>query len=117
MILREGTPVLMVHRRLFANDDPRFFVGTVEAYEGGIARISGHTWTRDALGGTWRRKADARTKIVSLASGTLIAYALPANLKAETLRLEYGRDNHLVLTNGPSFIMDLDERGGRSRSD
>jgi hypothetical protein len=48
MLLSNGAKFLVTHRRLFAEDNPRFFVGTVDMYADGIAKLSGFTWTRDS---------------------------------------------------------------------
>ena len=77
MFLQEGAKLLVCHRRLFAEDQPRFFVGVVEACDGPLAKVSGFSWTRDASRG-YVRKDDRRTKIVSLGSGSVIVYELPA---------------------------------------
>jgi hypothetical protein len=41
MLLEPEDKVLVVHRRLFEGDHQRFFVGIVENYEEGIAKVSG----------------------------------------------------------------------------
>ncbi len=110
MIIAGGAKLLIAHRRLFAEDQPRFFIGTVEAYAEGIARVSGYSWVREQIRGDIRRKRDQRTKLVSLASGTLLVYVLPKDLDIENLTIEHGPDRDYVLTDGKDFQMDLSER-------
>ncbi len=110
MFVPAGTKLLVAHRRLFPEDHPRFFTGTVEAYEDGIARVCGHSWVREQLRGDILRKNDQRTKLVALASGTLLVYVLPDDVDIENLAVEHGNDKNHVLTDGKGFQMDLSEK-------
>lgn len=109
MILEEGGRVLIVHRRLFEADHPRYFVGIVDAYEAGVIRVSGYTWVRDSFNGTFARKEELRTKIFSIASGTLIVYQLPSGTDVKAIRFELNKDGKLTLTDGGALKMDLTE--------
>lgn len=108
MLLGADTKVLVVHRRLFENDQSRFFVGKVEGYEDGVAKIRGRTWSRDQYGAIVM-KNDERTKIVSLSSGTLIVYQLPFEVELEALTIKPGSDQSVVLSDGNGFSMNLTE--------
>jgi hypothetical protein len=108
MILKEGDKVLVAQRRLFPRDQPRFFIGRVDAYEAGIVKATGHTFSRDLLTGVMLEKADARTKLISLSSGTLIVYQLPDSIALEKLDL-IAEDGRLTLTDGQEFVMNLSE--------
>ncbi len=109
MILESGAKVLVVHRRLFENDVSRFFVGTVDAYEAGMARVTGFTFTKDPFIGGHQRKPEPRTKIMSLSSGTLIVYQLPNSIDISKLRYEHDRDGRVFLLDDANFKMDLTE--------
>jgi len=109
MILERGSYILVVHRRLFEGDRGRFFVGKVDDYEVAVARVTGHTWVQDNFNGKMLKKEGARTKIFSLASGTLIVYVLPDGLNLSTLRIDYDRGTHLILTDGGNLHLDLSE--------
>ena len=108
MVLKAGNRILVVHRRLFEGDIARFFLGVVDAYEAGLARVTGFTFVREALEGKVLRKPEARTKILSLSSGTLIVYSLPDDLAIENVHIRAG-DGKLVLTDGGSFDINLAE--------
>ena len=110
MILEDGDKVLVAHRRLFAEDQPRFFVGVVDRYEDGIARVTGYSWVREQLRGELERKADQRTKIVSVVSGSILLYRLPSGVDIEHLEIEHGPHQEVVLTDGREFHMDLTDR-------
>lgn len=114
MILQEGNKILIAHRRLFEKDQARFFVGEVNAYEAGIVKATGHSFLRDMMGGRLVEKAEPRTKILSLSSGTYLVYQLPDNLLIDSLTFTTD-DGTLCLTDGAGFTMNLSENphGGR----
>ena len=108
MILKEGDLILVAHRRLFEKDDARFFVGRVDGYDSGVVRATGHSHVRDPMSGKMVDKADARTKILSLSSGTLIVYQLPGELDFEAMKFVI-EERRLILTDGKAFRMNLME--------
>jgi hypothetical protein len=108
MLLKEGDKILVAHRRLFDRDLVRFFIGRVEAYEAGVVKASGHSYVRDAMGGQVVEKADQRTKILSLSSGTLIVYQLPDSIALDALKFA-GAEGRLTLSDGKGFTMNLTE--------
>ena len=108
MILNQGDKLLVVHRRLFEKDDPRFFIGTVQDYEDGVAEVAGFSFVRDVLGGTVQRKEENRTKLLAISSGTLLVYQLPAEVKIESLTIT-ASESELHLTDGAGFVMNLSE--------
>ena len=109
VLLDSGSKILVCHRRLFPEDQPRFFVGSVTGYEPGLVKVNGVTWTRDVARG-FHRKADFRTKLISLHSGAVIVYELPAEVEIEGLRLEQPSGHEILLHDGGKFRMDLSER-------
>lgn len=114
MILAEGDSLLIAHRRLFDKDDSRFFVGKVVAYDSGLVKVQGHSFVRDVISGRVIEKAEPRTKIFSLTSGTLIVYQLPASACLESFVL-VADEGRLRATDRKSFTMNLADhaQGGR----
>ncbi len=108
MLLQEGDKILVAHRRLFEKDEARFFVGRVGAYDAGVVKVVGHSYLRDTMGGRLVEKADERTKILSLSSGTLIVYQLPDSLSLEAVKF-VAAEGRLTLTDGKGFAMNLAE--------
>lgn len=108
MLLKEGNKILVAHRRLFDKDVIRFFIGLVEAYEAGVVKATGHSYVRDPMGGHVVEKADKRTKILSLSSGTFIVYQLPDGVSLDALKFSEV-EGHLLLTDGKGFTMNLTE--------
>ena len=108
-MLKPGDKLLIAHRRLFEDDQPRFFVGRVLAYEHGIAKVAGHAWVKERIRAEFGRKPDERVKFVPLGSGSIIAYELPATVDLARLVLR-STSHDLVLTDGAGFSMDLTDR-------
>jgi len=109
MLLSNGAKVLVCHRRLFSEDQSRYFFGVVEDYSEGIAKVSGFTWTRDPTHG-FQRKSDRRTKLIAVASGSVIVYELAREIDLEAVRIEQPGGHAIFATDGAKFRMDLAER-------
>jgi hypothetical protein len=114
-MLKEGDIILIAHRRLFENDEVRFFIGCVDEYENGIVKVTGRSYIRDVIGGTIVEKAEKRTKLLSLSAGTFFFYQLPQGLTLDALKFE-DKEGSLLLTDGKDFTMNLAEHthGGRA---
>lgn len=108
-MLQQKSLLLITYRRLFPEDDSRFFLGEVLAYQDGIVKVTGHTIVRDGVTGTMKEKSDARTKLFSISSGTLIVYELPGGMQLADLHFK-SQGIRLTLTNNADFAMDLSER-------
>ena len=108
-MLEQGEKVLIVHRRMFEKDSPRFFVGEVQDYEQGIVKVKGYTFVKDMFSGNMQKKSDLRTKVMSIVSGTLIVYQLPVIVLLDSVTFSRDQDGGLVLTDGGGFSMDMSE--------
>jgi len=113
MILEPGDKLLVVHRRLFEGDSVRFFVGEVEDYGDGIARIAGHTWTWDAYSKEILRKEGIRRKLIALGSGTFLVYQLDAGTGLEQVRFWCEPDGSIWVTDDAGLMMDISDRAHR----
>jgi hypothetical protein len=108
MIIAPGDKLAIAHRRLFAEDRLRFFIGTLEAYEEGMARLTGYSWVHEPFAGTFHRKEGARTKVLPLAAGGFITYVLPGTCAVDAVRFE-ARGGMLWMTDGMDFRLDMTE--------
>lgn len=108
-VLKEGDKIFVSHRRLFDGDEVRHFAGVVDNYESGVLRATGWTYLQDPATGMIFRKEDVRTKLYSLASGTIMIYGLGDEVDMEALKFE-GRDGLLLLTDGKTLRMNMSER-------
>lgn len=107
MILK-GDKLLISHRRIFERDEPRYFVGEVAVYEGGLVKLTGYSFVRDIANGQVLRKDDKRTKIVSLIAGSVLTYQLPAETTVDAVQF-VSKDGNLQLTDGESLVMNMAE--------
>lgn len=108
MILQPESKILVAHRRLYPEDHTRYFIGEVEAYEDGLARVTGLTFLRDGYQGTFHKKEDLRTKILALASGGMIVYQLPDAVELGSLDF-HSEGTRIFLRDGQGFEMDMTE--------
>ena len=109
-MLNSGDVLLVAHRRLFPEDQPRFFTGITDSCEGGVVMASGHSWVRSPFSGDYECSRDRRTKVFSLTAGSLIVYRLPADCSFAGFELVQSGDHGLVLRDGAGFEMELTER-------
>lgn len=108
VILSPGEKVHIIHRRLFEHDPHRHFVGTVEAYDGGVVRVNGHVFAVDQMTFQFIRREDVRTRIVSAASGEVIINVLPASVQLDKIRYKQ-EANVLRVTDGSAWHLDISE--------
>ena len=85
------------------------FVGEVQAYEAGIAKVNGYTFVKDLFSGNMQRKPGSRMKIISIVSGTFLVYQLPVTVFLDSVRFDLDQDSALVLKDDGGFSMDVAE--------
>ena len=107
MIMQPGDTILVAHRRLFADDAPRLFLGKVDHYEDGLVLATGHSWIRSPTLGEFYRKSDQRSKIIALNSGMVMVYQLPRDLNLDDVVIETRDKHQSFLTDGKQFEMDI----------
>ena len=107
MILQKGEKVHIIHQRHFEKDPHRHFLGVVDNYENGIARVTGHIFTVDSVKFVFFRRPEPRTRIVSLHSGELIN-VLPPTVVLE--KVIYKQDKKFVrITDESGWHMDISD--------
>jgi hypothetical protein len=108
MILNPGEKVHIIHRRVYEKDHHRHFVGVVDQYEGGVARVTGHVYTVDPVKFTFMRRPEIRTRLVSVVSGDVLVNILPAKVNLE--KIYYKQERKAVrVTDGSDWHLDLSE--------
>lgn len=110
-ILNPGEKVHIIHRRRFEKDIRRHFIGRVDDYEHGLARVSGYVFVIDDLSKhLFVRRPDQRVKLVPLTSGELIINVLPDAVDIDKVHYEL-IDRTLIVTDGSDWNMDVKEFG------
>ncbi|MDB6016238.1 MAG: hypothetical protein JWR19_727 [Pedosphaera sp.] len=108
MILQKGEKIHVIHRRHFDKDPHRHFVGVVDAYEHGLARITGHIFTVDLVKFSFFRRPEVRTRIVSLTSGDVLINILPPSVDLD--KIVYKQEKKAVrVTDGSQWHMEISE--------
>lgn len=108
MILQKGEKVHVIHRRIFEKEARRHFVGIVEDYEGGVARVVGYVYTVDRSKFTFVRRQEKRTRIISLVSGNSLVNIIPDSVDIE--KIVYRQEKKAVrVTDGSNWHLDLSE--------
>ena len=108
LVIKPGDRVLACHRRLFENDEPRYFVGEVLSSNDSVIKIRGYSHLRDLSTGHFQRKPEIRTKLVSVTSGAHILYELPNETPVDSMRIE-SVGGKVQLRGDGGFGMDLTE--------
>ena len=108
MILQKGEKVHVIHRRVYEKDHHRHFVGVIEAYEGGVARVSGNVYTVDPVKFTFLRRPERRTRNISLILGDLLVNVLSATVDLD--KIVYKQERKAVrVTDGSDWYLDISE--------
>ncbi len=108
MILQQGEKIHVIHRRHFEKDHHRHFVGTVESYEAGVARVNGHVYTVDPVKFAYVKRPEVRTRIISLVSGDLLVNILPTYVNLDNI--VYKQEKSAVrVTDGSDWHLDISE--------
>ena len=108
MILRSGEKIHVIHRRYYNTDTHRHFIGTVESYEDGIARVIGHVYTVDTVKFQYVRRPEVRTRIISIVSGDLLINVLPQSVDLDKITYKHEKKSVRV-TDGSDWHLDLSE--------
>jgi hypothetical protein len=108
MILQKGEKVHIIHRRHYEKDRHRHFVGVVDEYDQGMARVTGHVYTVDAGKFAFVKREEIRTRLVSVVSGDVLLNILPA--KVDLSKIVYKQERKAVrVTDGSDWYLDLSE--------
>ena len=108
MILRSGEKVHVIHRRCYDKDAHRHFIGTIEAYEGGVARVVGHVFTVDTTKFQYIRRPEVRTRIISIIGGDLLINVIPPSVNLD--KITYKQEKKGVrVSDGSDWFLDLSE--------
>jgi hypothetical protein len=108
MILKKGEKIHVIHRRLFETEARRHFLGVVEDYEGGVARVTGNVFAVDRSKYVFVRRPEKRTRLISIVSGDLLINILPPEVNLE--EVFYKVENKVTrVTDGKNWHLDLSE--------
>jgi len=108
MVLKKGEKIHVIHRRHFEKDLHRHFIGVVDDYEEGVARVTGHVFTVDAATFTFIKRQDVRTRLLAITSGDLLVNIIPSSV--DLSKVAYKQEKKSVrVTDGSEWHLDLSE--------
>jgi len=106
--LQKGEKVHIIHRRIYEKDHHRHFIGVVDGYEQGVARVTGNVYTVDPTKFTYMKRPEMRTRLVSVVSGDILMNVIPASVDLD--KITYKQERKAVrVTDGSEWYLDLSE--------
>lgn len=108
--LNIGDKIHMMTRRAFPEDLRRTFVGEVQAVTGDLARVAGYVFVHHAGRNEFDRRPELRNRVTRLGDPGHIVNVLPPAVDVSRLRYDVV-DNLLVLTDGATYTLDINEFG------
>lgn len=111
MVLKQGEKLHLIIRRNFNEDLRRHFVGEVIEVDETMARVEGFIFVLNTGTNQYNRRLDKRTRIIGLADSGNIINILPEEAKLEDVRYIQSAEQRLVVTDGSTFSLDINEFG------
>jgi hypothetical protein len=111
MLISEGEKIHVITRRNFDNDVRRHFVGEVRSVGDFAVRVEGFTFIFDQVNNYYIKQPDRRIRIIAFGDSGNIITVIPRELKLEDLRYRTTDDNRVVMTDGASYTLDINEFG------
>jgi len=106
--IRDGDNILIIDRKLFHDDNTRFFVGVVEEYDDGVVRLRGFPFHLSPYEVTGiERHGEERVRVVGV-YGDVLLYMLPRETELEKMQLRRSPKS-LQLTDAGAVTIDLSE--------
>jgi hypothetical protein len=110
MILHKREKIHVVHRRHFEKDVHRHFMGVVDDYQDGVARVTGHVYAVDLVKFAFVKRPEKRTRLISIVSGEVLVNILPPTVDLEKI-IYRQQKNAVRVTDGSDWYLDLSEYG------
>lgn len=106
--IRDGDKVLVIDRKIFHDDNTRFFVGVVEEYDDGVVRVRGYPFHLSPYEVTGvERHGEERVRVIALSGGILL-YLLPRETDVTKMQMRRSPKS-LQMTDGGAVTLDLTE--------
>ena len=103
----------MVTRRQFENDLRRHFAGEVTGVTESAVCVEGYVFVYDTSRAEFMRRPELRTRIISLVDVGNVINVLPDETAIDQLRYEVAKTGRLVVTDGKTVTLDIQEFGGK----
>lgn len=111
MILEPGEKIHVITRRHFENDLRRHFIGEIIKTSEVAVRVEGYAFVLDTSLNQFIKRKQKRTRIFGLADSGNIINVLPTDADLELAKYTQTKENVLVVTDGKTFALDINEFG------
>ena len=111
MVLDQGEKIHIIVRRKFENDIRRHFIGEVIIANDTLARVEGYAFVFDNILGNYIRRSGKRIRMLGLIDSGYIINVLPSNANIEEAQYIRAEKNRLVVSDGKTFSLDINEFG------
>jgi len=116
MVVNKGEKVHVIMRRFFDEAVRRHFVGEIVEADGAVVRLQGYVFIHDPTTIQYVRKPELRITVVDLADSGYVVNFIPGHTDLAKLSYKYvaqasDRKKALVVTDGDSFSLDINEFG------
>ena len=106
MIPSVGEKVLIIDRKLFAEDMQRHYIGEITKASDNALKVKGHVWIRDQIKG-FVRKTGNRERLVYPSDRTIINI-IPEHVNLNEITYVH-TGGTTVVTDGKNFTLDITE--------
>jgi hypothetical protein len=114
MIVAKGEKIHVVYRALYENSTRRHFLGQLAEVDGTLCRVVGYAFIFDRKSETFVRRPERRTTILDLAESGYIVNVIDPAVELDKVSYRYLSDVGLALTDGQSFVLNVNEFGSKS---
>ena len=111
MLLEPEEKIHVITRRNFDDDLRRHFAGRVIEAGETAAKVEGYVFVHDQNTNAFVRRATKRIRLVSLSDAGNVINILPRSVNLDKLTYRTSKEGRLVVTDGTSFEMDINEFG------
>jgi hypothetical protein len=108
MILAKGEKVHIIHRRTLEHEAHRHFVGEVDDYQAGVARVVGYIYTVDREIGGYVRRPERRIRIISISAGDTFVNVIPDTVDLENITYQQEK-KAIRVSDGSDWYLDISE--------
>jgi hypothetical protein len=109
MLIHPNDKLHIITRQLFPDDICRHFAGEVQTVSENAVRIKGYVFVLDKLHNQFVRIEEEQVRIISLIDSGNIINVLPQEVNLEAIHYRFSDDNHMTVTDGSNFTMDIHE--------
>lgn len=114
MVVDVGEKVHVVYRALYESAVRRHFLGEVVAVDRGLCRLEGFAFVYDYKTATFLKRVERRFTVVDLGDSGYVVNIIDSRVDIDAVTYKYLSDIGLVVTDGKSFVMNINEFGVKS---